>query len=226
MTALQFTVAGDDPVLVPVRLDLATLRGRGEVPALLRTLLAGPAAAQPPARGEGVTARLAQLSAAEGHQMLVDLVCAQAAVVLGHVSGSDINADQSFTDLGFDSLSAVEFRNRLAALVGIPLPATLVFDFPTPEEIAVMLLAAIAPAPVSGPESILADLDRLEGLLAGLEDADETLRAKVSGRLDVLRTRWGSGRANGSAAPAAEVDLGSASDEEVFNLLDQQLGLS
>jgi acyl carrier protein len=158
--------------------------------------------------------------------MLVDLVTAQTAVVLGYASGSEVNPGQPFTDLGFDSLSAVEFRNGLSALVGLALPATLVFDFPTPQEVAAMLHAAMAGKPASVSESILADLDRLEGMLAGLQDADEALREKVAGRLEVLRTRWSARRGNGGAEPGANVDLGSASDDEVFNLLDQQLGLS
>jgi acyl carrier protein len=216
--------ASTEPVLLPVRLDLAALRTRGEVPALLRALI-GPAARRP-ATAEGLASRIAGMATAEGHEVLVDLVRAQAAVVLGHASGSEVDPGQTFTDLGFDSLAAVEFRNRLTALVGLALPATLVFDFPTPQEIAAMLYAAIVPQPVSMPEAVLAELDRLESLLAGLEEADESLHEKVTGRLEVLRTRWSSRRINGSAATAAGVDLNSASDEEVFNLLDQQLGLS
>jgi pimaricinolide synthase PimS1 len=225
LALLTAAAASTDPVLLPVRLDLAALRTRGEVPPLLRSLIAAPDARRRDG-GAGLAARLAAMSAAEGRDMLVDLVTAQTAVVLGYASGSEVNPGQPFTDLGFDSLSAVEFRNGLSALVGLALPATLVFDFPTPQEVAAMLHAAIAGKPASVSESILADLDRLEGMLAGLQDADEALREKVAGRLEVLRTRWSARGGNGGAEPGANVDLGSASDEEVFNLLDQQLGLS
>jgi polyene macrolide polyketide synthase/pimaricinolide synthase PimS1 len=211
-----------------VRLDLTALRAQGEVPALFRTLIG--------TRPQGATAvdlaqRLTGLSSAEGQEVLLDLVRAQAAVVLGHADGSDVDPGAAFTDLGFDSLAAVEFRNRLATLASLVLPATLVFDYPTPQDLAAMLYAAIVPQPLSKPESVLAELDRLETLLVGLEEADETLREKVAGRLDVLRNRWSSRRGhessrNGSGLPEATVDLGSATDEEIFDLLDNQLGLS
>jgi acyl carrier protein len=221
--------ASTEPVLLPVRLDLAALRSRGEAPALFHALIGTPRPR--PATAAGLAQRLAGLSPAEGHEVLLDLLRAQAAVVLGHAGGSEVDPGRTFTDLGFDSLAAVEFRNRLAALAGLSLPATLVFDFPTPQELAVMLYAAIVPQPLSKPESVLAELDRLETLLADLEEADETLHEKVTGRLDVLRTRWSSRRArtpapNGNGEARANVDLDSASDEEVFNLLDNQLGLS
>jgi pimaricinolide synthase PimS1 len=221
-------LASAEPVQLPVRLDLAALRGQDEVPALLRALAGHPARRAVTAAGLGQ--RLTGLSPAEGHGVLLDLVRAQAAMVLGHADESEVDPGAAFTDLGFDSLTAVEFRNRLAALADVTLPATLVFDYPTPEELAAMLFAAVVPQPLSKPDSVLAELDRLETLLTSLEEADETLHEKVAGRLDVLRSRWGSRWSrevsrNGSGADAGQVDLGSASDEEMFNLLDNELGL-
>jgi pimaricinolide synthase PimS1 len=147
------------------------------------------------------------------------------AVVLGHASGSEVDAGRAFTDLGFDSLTAVELRNRLSSLADVRLPATLVFDYPTPAELAAMLYAAIAPEPASGPDSVLADLDRLERSFAALEEADGDLQEKVAGRLEVLRARWTALRPD-TAGPPAEFDLDSASDDEVFDLLDNRLGLT
>src|SRR2546425_301264 len=168
-------VAGTDPVPLLVRLDLAALRARGAVPTLFQSLAgATPAAGRPPVTSAGLAQRLAALSPAEARETLLQLVCAQAAVVLGHAGGAAVEPDRAFQDLGFDSLSAVEFRNRIGSLTGLTLPATLVFNYPTPRELAPMLHKAIAPQPESARESVLAELDRLETLLSGLDGADET----------------------------------------------------
>jgi len=74
-----------------------------------------------------------------------------------------------------------EFRNRVAGLADIALPATLGFDYPTPQAIEAMLYAAIVPQPLSKPESVLAELGRLESLLTSLAEADET-PAREGGR--------------------------------------------
>src|SRR5690606_34794037 len=114
----------DEPLLVATPLDLAAFRS-GPVPALLAGLVAPRAsrAAGAPAEGD-----LADLSEAD----LTKLVCAHAANVLGH-SGSDaVQPDRAFKELGFDSLTGVDLRNRLNAATGLRLPSTLVFDHPTP----------------------------------------------------------------------------------------------
>jgi len=179
------------------------------------------------ATGADLAQHLAGLPEAEGHEVLLDLVRAQVAVVLGHAGGSEVDPGRAFTELGFDSLTAVEVRNRLSSLTGLRLPATLLFDYPTTGELVAMLDAAIAPAPLSGPDSVLAELDRLEKSFADLVEADEELHKKVAGRLEVLKTWWNARRADPAAAgPAAGFDLDSASDDEVFDLLDKELGMS
>ena len=75
------------------------------------------------------------------HSFMVDLVRAESAGVLGHAESSVIDVERQFQDLGFDSLIAVLLRNRLSTLVDRPLPATLVFDYPTPMALARYLLA-------------------------------------------------------------------------------------
>jgi pimaricinolide synthase PimS1 len=216
-------LASTEPVMLPVRLDLAALRARGEVPALFKGLIRTPARRS--ATGADLAQRLAGLSAAEGHQVLLDLVRTQIAIVLGHAGGSEVDPSRAFTELGFDSLTAVEVRNRLSSLVGLRLPATLLFDYPTAGELVAMLHAAIAPAPLSGPDALLAELDRLEKSFANLVETDGELHKKVAGRLEVLRSRW-SARLAGPDEPAAGFDLDSASDDEVFKLLDNELGMS
>ena len=80
--------------------------------------------------------RLQGLSAEEQRELLVGLVAAQVAVVLGRPSGADIDAGTAFQDLGFDSLTAIELRNRLKSVTGLVLSPTLIFDYPTPVRLA------------------------------------------------------------------------------------------
>ncbi|MFH8979129.1 type I polyketide synthase, partial [Streptomyces sp. NPDC017890] len=127
----------DEAALVPIPVNTDVLARGGDVPPLLRGLVRTSArrtaAARAAADPSGLAARLAGLDAAGQRAALLDLVQAQAAAVLGHATGDLIDATRPFRDLGFDSLTAVELRNRLTAAAGLRLPATLVFDYPTPQ---------------------------------------------------------------------------------------------
>ncbi|WP_306043448.1 acyl carrier protein, partial [Nocardia cyriacigeorgica] len=89
--------------------------------------------------------RLAGVPEAQRGEIVLDMVRAQAAAVLGHDSGEDIRPDQRFDEIGFDSLGGVEFRNRLSKTTGVQLPSTLLFDHPTPAAVAALVLAKLAP---------------------------------------------------------------------------------
>ncbi|MFI9031029.1 type I polyketide synthase, partial [Streptomyces sp. NPDC053560] len=136
-------LAGDDAVLAPVRLDLPVLRGQGEVPPLLRSLIrtrSRRAAVAGSATATGLAQRLGRLDGEGRDELVLDLVRGQVALVLGHATGNDIDAGRAFRDLGFDSLTAVELRNRLNTVTGLRLPATLVFDYPTVRHLAAYVL--------------------------------------------------------------------------------------
>ncbi|MGW2199543.1 type I polyketide synthase, partial [Streptosporangium sp. NPDC001682] len=138
--------AVDRPVLVVARLDLAAVRARGEVPYLLRGLVRGVrrSAVSGSVSGDGaLVRRLAGLGEADRVRSVVELVRAQVAVVLGHASPELVEVRREFRELGFDSLTAVELRNRLNAATGLRLPATLVFDYPTPVGLADFLLGEL-----------------------------------------------------------------------------------
>ncbi|WTO59687.1 SDR family NAD(P)-dependent oxidoreductase [Streptomyces sp. NBC_00212] len=225
-----------EPMALPVRLDLAALRAQGEPQPLLRGLIrtAGRRTAAAATEGDASAAfaqRLTGLSAAEGREVVLDAVGGQVAVVLGHASGTEIDPDRAFLDLGFDSLTAVELRNGLSALTGIRLPATLLFDYPTPAELVDHLHARIAPESPSRPEALLGELERLEKTFGGL-DVTEEVHEQIAGRLEVLRAKWDALRDTPAAAghddsrSDGDFDFESASDEEVFDLLDNEIGLS
>ncbi|MGV2922060.1 SDR family NAD(P)-dependent oxidoreductase, partial [Streptomyces alfalfae] len=143
-------VAGADPVVVPMRLDLRAVRELPAVPpvlsGLVRTTTRRSAESGDPAAA--LRDRLASLAGDERERVLLDLVRTQASAVLGHAGPEAVALGQAFTELGFDSLTAVDLRNRLNLATGLRLPATLVFDYPTPAALAAFIGSEFADAPV------------------------------------------------------------------------------
>ncbi|MGW3435141.1 KR domain-containing protein, partial [Streptomyces melanosporofaciens] len=229
----------DGAVLVPMTMDMASVSE--SVPALLRGLVRAPArrTAESAAASTGVdpVAELKQhlggKSETERERILVDLVCDQVAVVLGYASGQAIEPGHAFKDLGFDSLSAVELRNRLNAITGTRLPATLVFDYPTPASLGRFLREEVTPADGPATEPVFGELDRLESTLSALDSGSET-HDKVMARLQGLVAKWsagGTGQVSGTAtALDDEMDddseIESATADEIFKLIDDEFGTS
>ncbi|WP_461012467.1 SDR family NAD(P)-dependent oxidoreductase, partial [Streptomyces capparidis] len=230
--------SGEEPLLVPARLDLAGLRARAadgtDVPGPLRGLVPR-APARPTARtdraaapGEALRAKLAGKPEDERERTVLHEVRGQAAAVLGLPSGAELDTDRGFMESGFDSLTAVELRTRLSGATGLPLPATLLFDHPTPRRLARHLTERLTGDGAAGAASVSEELDRLEASLAAIAD-DEVERLRVTVRLETLLSRLGGApapAASGTPAGTGVTDgLLTATDDELFDLIDKDLGV-
>ncbi|MEU7143240.1 type I polyketide synthase [Nocardia sp. NPDC046473] len=206
----------DAAVLMPMRLPVFD----GPVPPLLRAVVRGAGRRVAAGDGEGsvsLTRRLSRMSSERQRDELAQLVLAEVAAVLGH-SGSDaVETELSFRDLGFDSLAAVDLRNRLAARTGLTLPPTLVFDHPNATALAEQLFRELGLGAADASAELAAHLDLLEELLRQQQSAGVE-HPKIRLRLRALAT----GAADEAGASLA--DLTTASDDELFDLLDDNLG--
>ncbi|MFF2813725.1 KR domain-containing protein, partial [Streptomyces sp. NPDC058000] len=280
-------LGSERPLLVPARIDTAALRsGSGPVPSVLRDLVRGAVGAVPSAgarkasgggqapggrdtgNGGGAGATPAELlagrlvghDAEEQREVTLDLVRSAIAGVLGRGEPAAVPEDRGLLDLGFDSLTAVELRNRLSVETGLRLSTTLVFDYPTAGALAAHLRDELAPAvaalavPGTGEPSdatVLAQLDLIEASLPALA-GDAPARTAVADRLRAVLRQLGSGAEAGAGTTVADpgspgspgdpVDLDgvlgalgangtvgadgldAATDDEIFRLIDTELG--
>ncbi|MGP3937924.1 SDR family NAD(P)-dependent oxidoreductase [Nonomuraea sp. KM88] len=173
--------------------------------------------------GDGLADRLATLEPDERRSALADIVRGQAATVLGFSDGSAIDLQRPFQDLGFDSLTAVEFRNQLGKATGLRIPATAVFDYPTPVALTEHLMGYFAETKdeEAGILRFFAELDQIEESLTTLAE-DSTVRSRLTTRLKELLSGL-----NGPGGTSDVVDqIESASDDEMFAFIDNELEIS
>ncbi|MFI7131759.1 SDR family NAD(P)-dependent oxidoreductase, partial [Nonomuraea sp. NPDC050153] len=225
MQLLDAALTRSEGFLVPLPMDTRSLAAREDgIPAVLRGLVRPPArrtAQSAPAADDGESAlqrRLAGLSPAEQEHVLVSLVRTEAAGVLGHASEEQVGPDRSFNELGFDSLTSVELRNRLSRATGLRLPATLIFDYPTAVAIAEFLGSQVLPQKEPVESQVLHSLDEL-GRLLGKIPTDVEARSEITVRLQKLVDEW----RGGPSGANEEKDVRTASADELFSLIDKGL---
>jgi len=204
----------DEALLVPAPLDLGVLRAQartGMLPALLRGLVRVPAR-RTDAAGGSLAERLAGVAPSEWEQVTLALVRAQVASVLGHASLEAIAPDRAFKELGFDSLAAVELRNRLTQATGLRLPTTLVFDHPSPLAVAHYLIPIAMPGTAPTAAGRTSEEDEIRDLLTSIPIA----RLRQAGLLDALLELTG---ATDDSVGDEDPDAESIDDMDIESLI-------
>ncbi|MEB3981854.1 type I polyketide synthase [Mycobacterium sp. 663a-19] len=224
----------DRATTVAARVDPAALADqRAALPPLLSKLVAArPArrvideADSTAASMTSLVARLRGLTAEQRHDQLVGLVCGNAATVLGRQNAADINAGSVFQDLGFDSLTAVELRNRLKTATGLSLSPTLIFDYPTPIVLAEHLDTRLA-ADTTGAEPNMNRFDDITRELQALLERPDWKpedRTQLAARIQALLTVLGTHHDPNEPHDLDDEDLQNATESQLFAILDEELG--
>uniref|UniRef100_UPI003F9DB049 SDR family NAD(P)-dependent oxidoreductase n=1 Tax=Mycobacterium sp. TaxID=1785 RepID=UPI003F9DB049 len=216
----------DEPFVLPAHIDLVALRAKfdaGTLPPMFVDLINAQARRQVDDSLAAAKSKSALLQRLEGlpedeqHAILLDLVRSHIATVLGTSSPGAIDPDRAFQELGFDSLTAVEMRNRLKAATGLALSPTLIFDYPNPEALAgylhhALLGATHQDAPQSAPGE--AELQRVVASIP-------VRRLRQAGVLDLLlalaNDTDGDGQATGSQGAAAAKDIADMDLDDLVN---------
>ncbi|WP_432049209.1 phosphopantetheine-binding protein, partial [Streptomyces asiaticus] len=232
LSALQRALDDDETALVIADIDwehfgsrFTAVRPSPLLSELLPRTLSRSSAPMEPV--EALATRLRGMSRIERERAVLELVRAQVAAVLGHAKPASVDPSRTFQEVGFDSLTAVELRNRLATATGVPFPGSVIFDYPTPAALADHVRARFVPDKDKGKDddddeggatSVLDELTRLEAVLSDLSPSD-VAGAEVAAKIKSLLSHWG-------AATNSDIDMDSATDEEMFDLLGKEFGIS
>ncbi|MET7435963.1 beta-ketoacyl reductase, partial [Streptomyces flaveolus] len=226
LTALRRALDGGDTTVTVADVDWSAFAPAFTAtrPSLLLSALPearrGPAGPADAGTVDGFAEKLAGLTGGERERALQELVCGQAAAVLGYGGADAVEPTTAFRDLGFDSLTSVDLRNRISGAAGVPLPATLIFDYATPAALAKYLGTELAGADTS-VDSVLADLERVAARLGDLT-AEDIEQGRITARLQSLLGDLNKTLGQDAAALAGRLEEASADD--VFAFIDNELG--
>ncbi|MEU7146379.1 SDR family NAD(P)-dependent oxidoreductase [Nocardia sp. NPDC046473] len=208
--------------IVPANIDTRTLAAADSVAPIFARLVRGvrrtastDAAAS---AGPEIGTRLTGLTVGKQIQELLSMIRTHAAVVLGHEAAEAIKPEHAFKELGFDSLGAVEFRNRLQTATGVKLTPTAIFDYPTPLALAEHIQTLVAPAQASAAQ-LLADIEAVALACAEVE-LDDAERRDLLARLSEIDRRIRAKDESGQAEPAVQIE--TADDAAIFDFIDSE----
>ncbi|WP_156757693.1 type I polyketide synthase [Actinokineospora pegani] len=228
VTALAAAVGRRDRAVAVADVDWSLL-GTGLTAMRPNALLAdvfATAEPEPTDAADDLREKLRAAPAGDRQRTVLGIVRAHTAAVLGHPGPEAVEPTQAFKELGFDSLTAVELRNGLTAATGLTLSASLVFDHPTPTALAEFLLAELVDDADAGLAAALDALEPLTASLLGLAE-DDTTRVRATLRLQTLLHQLGGQNFPGAATPTDRTSaLEDVTDDELFDLVDRDLGLS
>jgi NAD(P)-dependent dehydrogenase (short-subunit alcohol dehydrogenase family) len=222
LAAFDGVLALGHPVTAPVKFDRVALHEQaksGLLPPILSALIQN--AGQHTGNAATLPARLAELVGRERDELLLEFVRLKVAMVLGHVDANSVSPDQAFQDLGFSSLAAIEFRNRVSAEIDLPLPATITFDYPTPIALAQYINSMLIPPQTTEDDKLLGEFSALTKTILsrpegdGLRDSFKVLMKSTLQRLDTLEEST-------AEADTDDNDLQAVSDEDLFSVLDRE----
>ncbi|WP_280272224.1 type I polyketide synthase [Nocardia wallacei] len=208
------------PLVIPARIDTAALTAAGSVPAIARLVARSRrrASNEESAQQSKLSALLHGHNETEQERLILEFVRGQVAVVLGHDTPASIPPEEPFKSLGFDSLSAVEFRNRLQTATGLKIPATMVFDHPTPKALAYHLRTQIT------PQHTTTDTDNhiteLMELLSRVEERFAAVQLGESIKGTVLRRMRNIERKLNDGPTDRVADLDTIDDASLFSVID------
>jgi hypothetical protein len=211
LSLFDAAIGRSEPALVTMRIDRSRLSAQ-TAPTLLRHLVRTPSRrnAATSTQDRSWADRLAGLPSSDRGRLLTELVREHVGAVLGN--GAAVAG--SFKELGFDSVTAIELRNRLASAVGLRLPTTVIFDYPTASALAEFLLSRLVPE-IDPATRLLQQLDELEKSLAALPPDPE-----VGTRLTALTRRF-----TGTPDSTDLADrLDNATDDDLFEYMDTNFG--
>jgi mycoketide-CoA synthase len=217
-----------EPFLLPAHIDLVALRAKfdgGTLPPMFVDLINAPSRRQVDDSLAAAKSKSALLQRLDGlpddeqHAMLLDLVRSHIAIVLGNTSPDAIDPDRAFQELGFDSLTAVEMRNRLKAATGLALSPTLIFDYPNSAALAGYFHRELVGTGQQGTQRAVPGEAELQRVVASIP----VRRLRQAGVLDLLLGLAADGDANGQVAGREQSSEKDIADMDLDALVNAAL---